>query len=71
MHKKKSDFTIPLKKKARKNKPSHQTSKHIHQSPLKAIDAENYDETEKKGSPNQEYLESEDESPQDYLNQSF
>jgi len=60
-----------LKKKA-KNKCSHQTSKHIHQSPLKAIEAEQYDDTtEKKGvSPYCDQYD-EDESPHSHFNQSF
>ena len=61
-----------LKKKGIKNLNSHQTSKHIHQSPLKAIEADNYDELtdKKKMSPEPYYPEEEDEFPTQ-LNQSF
>jgi ribosomal protein S19E (S16A) len=38
-----------LKKKGKRHQQSnHQTSKHIHQSPLKVVDAEGYDETTEK-----------------------
>lgn len=43
---KQSTSNVPgLKKKTKNIKCSHQTSKHIHQSPLKAVEAEPFEET--------------------------
>lgn len=68
-------YTIPLKKKGRKGKPSpnHLTSKHIHQSPLKVMEADNYDQTTENKKPSAEHARpySEDDSSHPYINQSF